>query len=527
MSLAPRVHQAPTSSTCCAASGPSTGSTLVGLAPAGSLQARPRAPRRRGSWTSAALRVGETVAGNVGHVVFVAQPLNLSPAQRQRPRRRLAPLGRARPRGHASRGQPGERRRLLHPRGRGRAPRRGRRGRRAGPAHQRAHRAGRGRHAPDRGGQPRRHRARWTGASPPSWPSWPRPSTPWARTSAAPGASSASSCCRSPTSCARRSRRSAATPMPSRTAPPTTFPGAVTIIGSEARRLERLVQDLLDLARLQARQFSLHTQPVDCAAVARTVAEGFQPEADAARSRARHGRAPATARVGRRRSRPRGAGRRQPDRERTQVRHHPGRGRHPARGRVGRGVGLRRRPRASAPPISPTSSSATTARTVSQAASWGSGLGLAIVAELASAMGGRGRRPVPGRRRAGCPHGAVAAAPRRRPSGDEDRTDESMRIVDANAGAPPTPPCVGGAPSASAPVAALRLPTVEPQPGRSPGLRIGRLRAGRLGPHAVGRPSGLASTASRHGGGGGHGRRRQAQHPSQQAAGPLDQGQDH
>jgi len=56
-------------------------------------------------------------------------------------------------------------------------------------------------------------------------------------------------------------------------------PGAVGIIGSEARRLERLVQDLLDLARLQARQFSLHTQRVDCSAVARTVAEGFQPEA--------------------------------------------------------------------------------------------------------------------------------------------------------------------------------------------------------------------------------------------------------
>ncbi len=57
--------------------------------------------------------------------------------------------------------------------------------------------------------------------------------------------------------------------------------GAVHIIGSEARRLERLVEDLLDLARLQARQFSLHTQRIDCAAVARTVAEGFAPEAGA------------------------------------------------------------------------------------------------------------------------------------------------------------------------------------------------------------------------------------------------------
>jgi signal transduction histidine kinase len=58
--------------------------------------------------------------------------------------------------------------------------------------------------------------------------------------------------------------------------------GAVAIIGSEARRLERLVQDLLDLARLQARQFSLHPQSIDCARVAEAVTEGFQPEADAA-----------------------------------------------------------------------------------------------------------------------------------------------------------------------------------------------------------------------------------------------------
>ncbi|MGA2521584.1 MAG: HAMP domain-containing sensor histidine kinase [Acidimicrobiales bacterium] len=58
--------------------------------------------------------------------------------------------------------------------------------------------------------------------------------------------------------------------------------GAVGIIGSEARRLERLVQDLLDLARLQARRFSLDPQRVDGAEVMAAVAEGFQPEADAA-----------------------------------------------------------------------------------------------------------------------------------------------------------------------------------------------------------------------------------------------------
>lgn len=40
-------------------------------------------------------------------------------------------------------------------------------------------------------------------------------------------------------------------------------PGAAGVIASEARRLARLVQDLLDLARLDAHQFSLHLAPVD------------------------------------------------------------------------------------------------------------------------------------------------------------------------------------------------------------------------------------------------------------------------
>jgi len=58
--------------------------------------------------------------------------------------------------------------------------------------------------------------------------------------------------------------------------------GAVAIIGTEARRLERLVQDLLDLARVQARRFSLQVRPTDGTEVLAAVAEGFQPEADAA-----------------------------------------------------------------------------------------------------------------------------------------------------------------------------------------------------------------------------------------------------
>ena len=40
---------------------------------------------------------------------------------------------------------------------------------------------------------------------------------------------------------------------------------AADVISSESRRLERLVADLLDLARLDAHQFSLHPAPVDAA----------------------------------------------------------------------------------------------------------------------------------------------------------------------------------------------------------------------------------------------------------------------
>lgn len=52
---------------------------------------------------------------------------------------------------------------------------------------------------------------------------------------------------------------------------------AARVIGSEARRLERLVQDLLDLARLDSRAFSFHIAPVDVAGVVADTAEGFRP----------------------------------------------------------------------------------------------------------------------------------------------------------------------------------------------------------------------------------------------------------
>jgi two-component system OmpR family sensor kinase len=54
---------------------------------------------------------------------------------------------------------------------------------------------------------------------------------------------------------------------------------AAAIIGAEARRLERLVADLLDLARLDAREFSLHPRLVDVGEVVTGAAEALQPAA--------------------------------------------------------------------------------------------------------------------------------------------------------------------------------------------------------------------------------------------------------
>jgi signal transduction histidine kinase len=55
---------------------------------------------------------------------------------------------------------------------------------------------------------------------------------------------------------------------------------ATAVIGSEARRLGRLLQDLLDLARLDAQTFSLDVQRVDWAEVVSLTAAGFRPEAE-------------------------------------------------------------------------------------------------------------------------------------------------------------------------------------------------------------------------------------------------------
>jgi len=60
------------------------------------------------------------------------------------------------------------------------------------------------------------------------------------------------------------------------------IPQAAGIIGAEARRLERLVGDLLELAKLDARRFSLDVRSTDVAEVVADTAEGFRPAADSA-----------------------------------------------------------------------------------------------------------------------------------------------------------------------------------------------------------------------------------------------------
>ncbi len=52
---------------------------------------------------------------------------------------------------------------------------------------------------------------------------------------------------------------------------------AASVIASESRRLERLVGDLLELAKLDARRFSLEVRPTDVGEVVVDTAEGFRP----------------------------------------------------------------------------------------------------------------------------------------------------------------------------------------------------------------------------------------------------------
>jgi two-component system OmpR family sensor kinase len=76
-------------------------------------------------------------------------------------------------------------------------------------------------------------------------------------------------------------------------------PQAAAVILAEARRLERLVGDLLELAKLDARRFSLDMRATDVAEVAIDTAEGFRPAAERAgvglEVRAERGATPAAA----------------------------------------------------------------------------------------------------------------------------------------------------------------------------------------------------------------------------------------
>jgi two-component system sensor histidine kinase BaeS len=54
---------------------------------------------------------------------------------------------------------------------------------------------------------------------------------------------------------------------------------AADVIIAESRRLERLVGDLLDLTKLEARQLSISLRPTDAAEIVTTTAEGFRPMA--------------------------------------------------------------------------------------------------------------------------------------------------------------------------------------------------------------------------------------------------------
>ena len=54
---------------------------------------------------------------------------------------------------------------------------------------------------------------------------------------------------------------------------------AAAVITSEARRLERLVRDLLDLSRLDSREFSLKPRACDASEITRDASEAFAPQA--------------------------------------------------------------------------------------------------------------------------------------------------------------------------------------------------------------------------------------------------------
>ena len=72
---------------------------------------------------------------------------------------------------------------------------------------------------------------------------------------------------------------------------------AAGVIGSSARRLERLVTDLLELAKLESGAFSLHCGPLDLSDVVSQAAQAFEPAASRPRPVHRAARRRATGEV--------------------------------------------------------------------------------------------------------------------------------------------------------------------------------------------------------------------------------------
>jgi two-component system sensor histidine kinase BaeS len=67
--------------------------------------------------------------------------------------------------------------------------------------------------------------------------------------------------------------------------PPDDLPRVGSVLAVQADRLSRLVEDLMLLSRLEARQFTLRAEPVDVAAHLKEVVDALRPRADDARVR--------------------------------------------------------------------------------------------------------------------------------------------------------------------------------------------------------------------------------------------------
>ncbi len=180
------------------------------------------------------------------------------------------------------------------------------------------------------------------------------------------------------------------------------------VIGAESSRLERLVGDLLDSARMRKSAFTVRREAVDLAALAQDVARRYEGTARDA-GLTLHLMTEAGGR-GPRRQRPRPPGRVQPRRERDPL--HAG-ARHASRSRTAPGSG---RPSADTGrgltgddlPAGASSASTSTAATAPTGRS-APGSGWPSSKELTEAMGGDGER-VQRRRRWHGVHGGPAAA---------------------------------------------------------------------------------------------------------------------